>query len=277
MTLVAASLAALLAVAPAPLAPERFDVVVYGGNAAGVAAAVQARRMGRTVVLLEPGRHLGGLTSGGLGNTDIGSKGAIGGLSRRFYERVAAHYARPEAWVHETRAEYESRSAIGNQGHGRPDPVAARSGVPTMWVFEPGVAERILRAMAEEAGVTVRFGERLDLAGGVSKAANAILSIRMESGRAYAGRVFIDATYEGDLMAKAGVSYQVGREANAALRRVAERRPDAPARRATSSRRASTRTSCPGTRGAACSPAFTTAGPERRDPVTDASRPTTSA
>jgi hypothetical protein len=201
--------------APAATAAERFDVVVYGGNAAGVVAAVQARRMGRTVVLLEPGRHLGGLTSGGLGNTDIGNKGAVGGLSRRFYERVAAHYARPEAWVYETREEYAKRSAIGNQGHGRPDPVAARTGVPTMWVFEPGVAERILRTMAEEAGVAVRYGERLDLSGGVSKKAGAIASIRMESGRVYEGRAFIDATYEGDLMAKAGVKYHVGREANA--------------------------------------------------------------
>jgi predicted flavoprotein YhiN len=84
VTLVVASLAALLATTPAPPTPERFDVVVYGGNAAGVVAAVQARHMGRTVVLLEPGRRLGGLTSGGLGNTDIGSKGAVGGLSRRF-------------------------------------------------------------------------------------------------------------------------------------------------------------------------------------------------
>jgi hypothetical protein len=201
--------------APAAPAAERFDVVVYGGNAAGVVAAVQARRMGRTVVLLEPGRHLGGLTSGGLGNTDIGNKGAIGGLSRRFYERVAAHYARPEAWVHETREEYEKRSAIDNQGHGRPDPVAARTGVPTMWVFEPAVAERILRAMAEEAGVVVRHGERLDLAVGVSKKAGAIASVRMESGKVYEGRAFVDATYEGDLMAKAGVTYHVGREANA--------------------------------------------------------------
>jgi hypothetical protein len=204
--------------APAPAAPvaERFDVVVYGGNAAGVAAAVQARRLGRSVVLLEPGRRLGGLTSGGLGNTDIGNKSAVGGLSRRFYERVAAHYARPEAWVHETRDEYERRSAIDNQGHGRADPIAARTGVPTMWVFEPRVAERILRTMAEEAGVWVRYGERLDLTGGgVSKKAGAIASIRMESGKVYEGRAFVDATYEGDLMAKAGVKYHVGREANA--------------------------------------------------------------
>ena len=167
-------------------------------------------------MLLEPGRHLGGLTSGGLGNTDIGNKGAIGGLARRFYEEVAAHYARPLAWVQETRAEYQKRSAIGNQGHGRPDPVAERTGVPTMWVFEPHVAEAILRAMAESAGVVVRYGERLDLSGGgVGKKDAAIVSIRMESGDVYEGRAFIDATYEGDLMAKAGVSYHVGREANA--------------------------------------------------------------
>jgi hypothetical protein len=202
--------------ATASAAAERFDVVVYGGSAAGAVAAVQARRMGRSAVLLEPGRHLGGLTSGGLGNTDIGNKAAIGGLSRSFYEKVAAHYARPEAWVQETREEYEKRSAIGNQGHGRPDPIAARTGIPTTWVFEPHVAETILRKMADEAGVVVRYGERLDLAGGVAKKAGAVASVRMESGGVYEGRVFIDATYEGDLMARAGVGYRVGREANAA-------------------------------------------------------------
>ncbi len=199
--------------APATALPaDRFDVVVYGGTAAGVVAAIQARRMGRTVVLLEPGRHLGGLTSGGLGNTDIGNKGAVGGLSRRFYERVAAHYARPEAWVHETRDEYRQRSAIGNQGHGREDPIAARTGVATMWVFEPSVAEMILGAMAEEAGVPVRLGRRLDA---VVKSGTAIVSVRTEAGEVYEGRVFVDATYEGDLMARAGVSHHVGREANA--------------------------------------------------------------
>jgi hypothetical protein len=206
----------LLAALAAPAAAaERFDVVVYGGNAAGVVAAVQAHRLGRTVVLLEPGRRLGGLTTGGLGNTDIGNKGAIGGLARAFYEKVAAHYARPQAWVHETREEYDRRSAIGNQGHGRPDPVAARTGVATMWVFEPGVAEGILRGMAEEAAVTVRLGERLDLRGGVVKRDARVVSIRTEGGRVYEGRVFVDATYEGDLMAGAGVSHHVGREANA--------------------------------------------------------------
>jgi hypothetical protein len=195
-------------------APERFDVVVYGGTSAGVVAAVQARHMGRSVVLLEPGTHLGGLSSGGLGNTDIGNKGAIGGLSRRFYERVAAHYARPEAWEHETREEYVERTDIGNQGHGKADPVAEETGVDTMWVFEPSVAEAIFRDMVEEAGVDIRFEHRLDLESGVVKESARIVSVRTVSGDTYEGRAFIDATYEGDLMAEAGVSYTVGREGN---------------------------------------------------------------
>jgi hypothetical protein len=211
------ALASLVSLLPAALAaaPERFDVVVYGGTAAGVVSAVQARRMGRSVVLLEPGAHLGGLTSGGLGATDIGNKGAIGGLSRTFYERIAAHYARPAAWVQETREEYERRSANGNQGHGRSDPIAERTGVATMWLFEPSVAEAVLRAMVEEAGVPVRYGRRLDLDRGVVKAGSAIASLRTDAGEVFEGRVFVDASYEGDLMAKAGVSYHVGREANA--------------------------------------------------------------
>jgi flavin-dependent dehydrogenase len=117
---------------------ERVDVVVYGGTSAGVVAAVQARRMGRSVVLLEPGAHLGGLSSGGLGNTDIGNKGAIGGLSRRFYEHVAAHYARSSAWVYETREQYLERSSIGNQGHGKADPVAERPVDPWVVPGDPG-------------------------------------------------------------------------------------------------------------------------------------------
>jgi hypothetical protein len=198
---------------PAPRA-ERFDVIVYGGTSAGVTAAVQARTMGRSVVLLEPGAHLGGLSSGGLGNTDIGNKGAIGGLSRQFYERVAAHYARPEAWTRETREEYLERSQIGNQGHGKADPVAEETGVDTMWVFEPSVAEAIFDEMAGEAGVDLRFGQRLDLDGGVAMDGPRIVSVRTETGDVFEGRTFIDATYEGDLMAGAGVSYTVGREGN---------------------------------------------------------------
>ncbi len=200
---------------PRGAASPPYDVVVYGGTAAGLVAAVQARAMGRTVVLVEPGQRLGGLTSGGLGNTDIGNKRAVGGLARSFYERVAAHYAKPAAWVQETREEYAKRGAIGNQGHGGEDPLAVSTGRPTMWVFEPKVAEGILHEMAAEANVPMRFGQRLDRAAGVVRNGAAIASIRMKTGETYEARVFVDATYEGDLMAAAGVAYAVGREGNA--------------------------------------------------------------
>ena len=91
---------AVLVVAP-PATAEEYDIVVYGGTAAGTAAAVQCARMGKSVVLIEPGKHIGGLTSGGLGWTDIGNKAAIGGISREFYQRVKKHYDDPKAWTHE--------------------------------------------------------------------------------------------------------------------------------------------------------------------------------
>ena len=210
--------------------PESFDLVVYGGTAAGVVAAVQARAMGRTVVLLEPGAHLGGLTSGGLGNTDIGNKGAIGGLSRRFYERVAAHYARPEAWTQETREEYRERSSIGNQGHGREDPLAERTGVATMWVFEPSVAEGIFAAMAEEAGVDVRFGQRLDLDGGVSMDGPALRSIRMESGARLRGPGLHRRDLRGRPDGDGRRLVHRGSRGERRLRRDPQRRPDGPGR-----------------------------------------------
>ena len=184
--------------------PQSYDVVVYGATSGGVTAAIQAKRMGRTVVLIEPGRHVGGLTSGGLGATDIGNKAAIGGLARDFYRRILAHYADPQAWNRETAAEYHRRRGR----HYDPDADA-------MWTFEPRVAETIFRQMLDEAGVPLVFGERLDLASGVVKQGGRITKIRMESSREFAGRMFIDASYEGDLMAEAGVAYHVGREANA--------------------------------------------------------------
>ncbi|HUG94429.1 MAG TPA: FAD-dependent oxidoreductase, partial [Planctomycetaceae bacterium] len=180
-----------------------YDVVVYGGTSAGVIAAVQVARLGKSVVLIEPGGHVGGLTSGGLGATDIGNKAAIGGLSRDFYRRVKAHYDRDEAWVHETREQHFASSPRN------------RGGEDAMWTFEPHVAEQTCRALLRDARVPVLLNERLDLKSGVSKVASRIASIRMESGLRIRGRVFIDATYEGDLMARAGVSYHVGREANA--------------------------------------------------------------
>jgi hypothetical protein len=180
--------------------PATFDVVVYGGTSGGITAAIQAQRMGKSVVLIEPGRHVGGLTAGGLGATDIGNKAAIGGLSREFYRRVGRHYAAETAWKWQKKADFKNPQ----QG----------SGEAEMWLFEPHVAEQVYRDWLKEAGVPVVFGERLDLQQGVMKTGARITAIRMESGRTFAGKMFIDATYEGDLMAKTGVPYHVGREAN---------------------------------------------------------------
>jgi hypothetical protein len=187
--------------APAQSAAETksTDVVIYGGTSAGVAAAVQVSRMGHTVVLIEPGKHIGGLTSGGLGFTDSGDKRVIGGISREFYQRVRKHYDNPSAWTQEKASDY-----------GR-----YRSSEDAMWTFEPKVAEAIFLTMLKESKVNVVMGERLNRATGVKMNGGRIQSITMESGKTFAGKQFIDATYEGDLMASAGVKYTVGRESNA--------------------------------------------------------------
>jgi hypothetical protein len=204
LSLVALAAATLSLIATSASAADvtTYDVVVYGATSGGVTAAVQTARLGRTVVLVEPSKHVGGLTSGGLGATDIGNKGAIGGLSREFYRRIHQHYQKPEAWTVQTPDDYWKL-----RGRGTPQE-------DTMWTFEPRVAEAIYREMLAEAKVPLVEGERLDLKAGVVKDGNRITAITMESGRTLAGKVFIDATYEGDLMAKAGVSYHVGREAN---------------------------------------------------------------
>lgn len=182
------------------------DLCVYGGTAGGVAAAVQAARMGKRAVLLEAGNHLGGMTSGGLGATDIGNKAAIGGLAREFYRRVARHYAAEAAWRQESREDYFRR-----QG-GRSMVTELNSEEATMWTFEPHVAEDILFQMVNEEKVAVYLRQRLAR---VAKTGPRLTEIVMDAGKVYRAKMFIDATYEGDLMAKAGVAYTVGREANA--------------------------------------------------------------
>ncbi|HVV01462.1 MAG TPA: FAD-dependent oxidoreductase [Verrucomicrobiae bacterium] len=181
------------------------DICVYGGTAAGVAAAVEAARMGQSTVLLEPGDHLGGMTSGGLGATDIGNKAAIGGIAREFYHRIALHYARNDAWWIETRDSYFKHHATRNAPGDLNAPDA------TMWTFEPHVAESVLFDMVNEAKVSVYLRQPLAT---VKTEKRWIREIATESGRIYRAKMFIDATYEGDLMAKAGVSYTVGREGN---------------------------------------------------------------
>jgi len=182
------------------------DVVVYGGTSGGVAAAIQAARMGKSVVLIEPTRRLGGLTTGGLGQTDIGNKAAIGGIAREFYRAIRAHYANPAAWRWQAREDYRS----GGQTRTGADEDA-------MWTFEPSVALEVIDGWIRSAGIDVRYGERLDRNGGVALTRSIpwrILAIRMESGATFRGRMFIDATYEGDLLAAANVRFTVGREGN---------------------------------------------------------------
>jgi hypothetical protein len=203
-----ASLSFFVAVAAAAEQPIA-DVVVYGGTSAGVTAAVEAARMRRRVVLIEPGRHLGGMSSSGLGMTDNGSTATIGGLSREFYQRVYRYYTDPKAWKQLTREEFLvwMPPTWGIDG-------PRMEAIKAQYLFEPHAAEQVFNDMAREAGVEVVYGERLDLKNGVMRDGTKIVSIRMESGREFAGRTFIDATYEGDLMAKAGVKYIVGREPN---------------------------------------------------------------
>jgi hypothetical protein len=165
-----------------PAAPETdgthdVDLCVYGGTSAGLAAAVAARRLDLSAVVLEPSGHVGGMTAGGLSMTDIGNKRAIGGLSREFYRRCGTRYGAEEEWC-----------------------------------FEPRVAAEVFRELLAEAGVPVFTRQFL---AGVELEGGRITRITLEGGRSVRARVFVDATYEGDLMAHAGVSYTVGRESNA--------------------------------------------------------------
>jgi hypothetical protein len=152
-----------------------YDVIVYGATAGGTIAAIAAAKEGRSVALLEPRRHVGGMITGGLGRTDMDrQQHVIGGMSREFFERVGRHYAEPVSWL-----------------------------------FEPKVAQQVLLDWLKEANVPVFYEQRLR---GVRKKGATIVSLDTEGGRSYAARVFIDATYEGDLFAAAGVSYAIGRE-----------------------------------------------------------------
>jgi hypothetical protein len=189
------------------VAAETYDVVVYGGTSAGVIAAVQAKKMGKSVLIVGPDVHLGGLSSGGLGYTDTGNKAVIGGLARNFYHRVWAEYQKDSTWA------WQRPEAFGNKGQGT---VAMDKDERTMWIFEPSVAEKVFEDYVKEFGLTVLRDEWLDRAKGVRLTDGRIAEITMLSGKKFSGKMFIDATYEGDLLAAAGVSYHVGREANSA-------------------------------------------------------------
>ncbi|MFI4862010.1 MAG: FAD-dependent oxidoreductase [Phycisphaerales bacterium JB063] len=196
------ALASLIFSLPAHAQSRTYDIVVYGGSSGGVTAAVQAARMGKSVVLINPYTHLGGMTSSGLGNTDSGRRSVIGGLSLEFYRRIHHIYTNESLWVHERRADYIG-TRWGSEGDG------------TQWGFEPRVAEYVFEQWLEEYDIPL-VEARLDRSSGdgVRMDGQRITAIVTEAGDTYHGEMFIDATYEGDLLAAAGVSYTVGREGN---------------------------------------------------------------
>jgi hypothetical protein len=169
------------------------DICVYGGTSGGVAAAVQAARMGKKVILVEPGRHLGGMTSGGLSAVDIGDPRSVGGIAREYFTRLVGTYGKKLAWD---------------------EPFKSTGGPATggAYAIEPHNAEQVFNDMTREAAVRVKFDARL---AAVKKDATRITEIAFENGDRLQAQVFIDATYEGDLMTKAGVSYTLQREGNA--------------------------------------------------------------
>jgi len=180
------------------------DVIIYGGTSAAITAAVQVKKMNKSVIIVSPDIHLGGLTSGGLGWTDSGDKSKIGGLSKDFYHRIWKHYQNKDTWKSHTKDEFENL----RKGFKKYDIDKA------MWVFEPHVAEKIFEDYINEYDIMVHRNEWLNRKNGVRKVNGSITSINTLSGKTYKGKVFIDTTYEGDLMASAKVSYHVGREAN---------------------------------------------------------------
>src|SRR5579862_4635837 len=171
----------LILLCAAGTSEETTDVVVYGGTSAGIIAAVQAVRMGKSAIVVCPDRHLGGLSSGGLGFTDTGNKSVIGGLSRDFYHRVYEHYQKPDAWRQMKQGEY------GNKGQGTPAMDGERR---TMWIFEPHVAEGIFEDYVREYKIPVHRDQWLDRKDGVTKDGGRIVSIRTLDGSVWRGRMF---------------------------------------------------------------------------------------
>lgn len=183
------------------LAQKTYDVVVYGGTSGGFTAAIQVARLGRSVALLEPTRHVGGMNVEGLGGTDIDNHAdfqnspAVNGLALEFYRRIAKAYGRTDAF----------ETALKN-----------RTKDTKLWRFEPHVAQQVIDSWLAEHAIAVFREHRLSEAkDAVQKQGTRITQIRLDNGAVFGARVFIDATIEGDLLHAAGVSTVIGREANA--------------------------------------------------------------
>jgi len=208
LTFIGAALLSALTFFNVTAATVERDIVIYGSSPAAITAAVQTKRMGVSCVVVSPETRIGGLTTGGLGQTDIGNKSAFGGLTLDFYREVAQYYEDAANWKWQKREAYQHRE----QG------VEVTKG--SMWVFEPSAALKTLEGWERREGIEIHRGKRLDRTPGkVEKRGGGgqwkIISFFTEDGTEYRGKMFVDATYEGDLMAAAGVSYTVGREDNA--------------------------------------------------------------
>lgn len=184
-----------------------FDICVYGGSAAGVVSAIQGARLGKSVVLISKNQHLGGLVTSGLTATDMNRNDMVGGVAREFYQKIYAYYLNPSVWKNQNRDEFfeksKKRTYTGKNDERK-----------MQWVYESKVAEKIMMDMLREAGVELWFGERLKLKGAVKKKRSQITSIILQSGKSVSAKMFIDASYEGDLLSQSNVSYIVGRESN---------------------------------------------------------------
>lgn len=184
-----------------------YDICVYGETPAGIIAAVQAGRMGKNVILLSTIDHLGGVMTSGLTATDMNRYSAVGGIAREVFGKVYEYYSNPKVWRNQTRQEFFESSRHRTY-------TGKNDSLKIQWVYESHVLEKIFRDMLKEAGVKVVYNQQLDLKKGVVREGTDIKSITMANGKKYSALVFIDATYEGDLMARSGVSYVVGREPN---------------------------------------------------------------
>ena len=183
----------------------KTDVCIYGESASGVVAAIQSARLGKKTLLISKNNHVGGLATSGLTATDINRQDQVGGIAAEFYGRIWDHYIQPEVWRNQTREEFmlssRKRTFTGKNDERE-----------IQWVYESGVAERIMKEMLAEAGVEVLYNAPLDLENGASMRGGKIRSINLLNGTTVKAKMFIDCSYEGDLMAAAGVSHIIGRE-----------------------------------------------------------------
>lgn len=186
---------------------NHYDICVYGETASGVMAAIQSARMGKSVVLLCKSTHVGGVATSGLTATDMNRNQLVGGIAREFYGKIFQYYLDPKAWKSQDRTSY-MQSTLKRTYTGKNDDLQIQ------WVYESSVAEKIMLEMLKTEGVNVLFNHRLNLKKKVSMDGNRIISIELENKKIIQANMFIDATYEGDLMAKANVTYVVGRESN---------------------------------------------------------------